>query len=402
MTRETARDGCGSLKPRYNHGVKSVKEVATLAARVRRSGRLAWIAAAVAACGGSTASGSSGAGAQSAPLTTRQIVENSKPAIVRIESAGQSGAGVGTGFIVAADGRIATNLHVIHGAAEIRVTLLDGTQLPVQQVVAIDPQRDLAIIAIRVRQKLPTLRIGDSDDVSAGDRVIAIGNPLGVFDYTVSDGLISSVRPLNRATTILQISAPISQGSSGGPLFNDSGEVIGVATAIIGEGQNINFGIPSNYLRPMLERGLDGAISVAEFRRQLAEAAAAAGDGEGADGQPSQPGRRITRKVPQHPLSVLDGCPQASIDEAVEAIREAIDLGAPLYNAGNHEACYRIYEGTSVKLERDSACAGVRDALGQGLLRASTLETFTEKAWALRDAFDGMIDVVLRRQRAKP
>ena len=75
-------------------------------------------------------------------------------------------------------------------------------------------------------------------------------------------------------------------------------------------------------------------------------------------------------------------------------------LLAPLYNAGNHEACYRIYEGTSIRFERESECKGVREAFGAGLLRSSTLESFTEKAWAMRDTFDGLIDAALAWQAA--
>jgi len=105
---------------------------------------------------------------------------------------------------------------------------------------------------------------------------------------------------------------------------------------------------------------------------------------------------RIVRQVPHHDPSIFDGCSDQDVDDAVAAIGQAIELGAPLYNQGNHEACYRIYEGTSMKFERESGCKGVRDAFGAGLLRASTMDTFTEKAWALRDMFDGLVDVALR------
>ena len=78
-------------------------------------------------------------------------------------------------------------------------------------------------------------------------------------------------------------------------------------------------------------------------------------------------------------------------------IWSAIEIGAPLYNRGDIEACFRIYEGTSSKLERDPPCKGVGKAFGDGLLRASTLATYKEKAWALRDTFDGLIDVAAKR-----
>ncbi len=324
-----------------------------------------------------------GGPAQHAPvrLTPKQIVEQSRAAIVRIEVGADR---VGTGFVVDDDGTVATNLHVVEGAADIKVRTLDGTVLTVPRIVAIDVAHDLALLGVDPRTPLPALRLGDSDTVAAGDPVIAIGNPLGVLDYTVSDGLISSVRPVTAELTLLQISAPISQGSSGGPLFNAYGEVIGVATAIFTEGQNLNFGIPSNYVRRLRER--KQPMTVAEFaaltRPRPAEVSAG--------------GKTIVRKVPRHDLTIFEGCTDGQIIEAVDSIRQAIELGAPLYNAGNHEACYRIYEGTSMRFERESGCKGVRDAFGAGLLRSSTLDSFTEKAWALRDTFDGLLEIAVR------
>src|SRR4030095_16887014 len=159
----------------------------------------------------------------------------------------------------------ATNLHVIAGTSEIKVKLHDGTLYPAMEVVNVDPGRDLALLRFKPPRPQPTLRLGDSSKVSAGDQIVAIGNPLGVFENTVSEGLISSVREVCSSQdaaegkhgcpgelTFLQISAPISQGSSGGPLFNQAGEVVGVTTAIISSGQLINLAMPANYLKPLI------------------------------------------------------------------------------------------------------------------------------------------------------
>jgi serine protease Do len=340
--------------------------------------------AAIVACGGAPRP------KESTKLTPKEIAERSKPGIVRVETGDER---VGTGFVLEPGGLIATNLHVIAGASEIRVRLLDGTTAEVTHIAAIDGDRDLALIEIDPPSKLTVLALGDSDKVAAGDPVVAIGNPLGVLDYSVSDGLISSVRVLTKELTVLQISAPISQGSSGGPLFNPYGEVIGVATAIFTGGQNLNFAVPANYLKPMLAGR--GVISLDEFAAKTKMAFERPPEaGPGGSG-----GARVQRKIPYHEVAVLDGCDKAALGEVVAAISEAIDLGAPLYNQGNHEACYRIYEGTAMKLEREGACKGVREAFGNGLLRASTLDSFTEKAWALRDTFDGLLDVMVRKGR---
>ncbi len=337
-------------------------------------------------------------------MTPKDIVQQSSDGIVRIEAGTDK---VGTGFILDSSGLVATNLHVVAGEEEIKVKLHDGTTHQVMQVASYDPSRDLALLRIAPTGKaLKPLRLGDSDQMTAGDQVVAIGNPLGVFDYSVTEGLVSQVRTLcteNEIVTnpetgekverscppggfsLLQISAAISQGSSGGPLFNQFGEVIGVTTAIINAGQSINLAVPAKYLKPMVRQST--AISMTRFADETRS--------EERDTEGSKV--TITRQVPQHPLTVLDGCSEQQIVEVVEAITSAIDVGAPLYNRGDIEACFRIYEGTSSKLERDPPCKGVGKAFGDGLLRASTLATYKEKAWALRDTFDGLIDVAAKR-----
>ena len=330
-------------------------------------------------------------------MTAKDIVQRSSPAIVRIEAGSDK---IGTGFILDKVGIVATNLHVVAGESQIRIRLYDGTQYPVMQIAGFDPARDLALLRIKPSKDLPTLKLGDSDAVSAGDQIVAIGNPLGVFDYSVTSGLISQVRPVcgreeiaakhcKQELTVLQISAAISPGSSGGPLFNQFGEVVGVTTAIITAGQNINLAVPGNYLKPLVAQ--HATISPDQFAKDTRAAAdEARGGGESDDGV------RIVRKVPNHDISVFDGCNVDEIEDVIRQIGETIENGAPLYNEGKHEACFRIYEGTAVKFEHDAPCAGVRVAFGDGLLRASGLPTGKEKAWALRDTFDGLIDAARR------
>jgi serine protease Do len=310
-------------------------------------------------------------------LDPKEIVQRSSPAIVRVEAGTDR---VGTGFIVA-DGLVATNLHVVAGMDKIRVVLYGGVTIPVHRIAGLDPERDLALLAFVPPKRLPKLTLGDSAVMVAGDSVIAIGNPLGVLDYSVSSGLLSSVRVVNEKLTVLQISAPISQGSSGGPLFNQFGEVIGVTTAIIAAGQNLNLAVPSNYLRPLIQSPI--SVSIEEF----AAATTIPGDGE----EQSEARSRVVRRIPDLDRKSFDGCARPQIVEIVQAIRDAISSGAPVYNQGNHEACFRIYEGTAIKFEREALCPGIRAAFGDGLLRAGSLDTFTEKAWAMRDTFDGVL-----------
>jgi len=332
-------------------------------------------------------------------MTAKDIVQQSTDAIVRIEANEPGGGGekVGTGFIVDKNGLIATNLHVISGSTEVKVKLHDGTPYMVASVAGVDLGRDLALLRIKPQKPLKTVRLGDSEQMSAGDQIIAIGNPLGVFDYSVSSGLISQVRAVCDQSEercppgglkLLQISAPISQGSSGGPLFNQFGEVVGVTTLIVAQGQSINFAVPGNYLKPLVAQPI--AIALDKFAADTKSP-----EDEAREARDSGPA--IKRDVPNHPVALLDGCTEQQLVDVVQAISDAIDVGAPLYNRGDVEACFRIYEGTSSKLEHDPPCPGVGKAFGDGLLRASTLATYKEKAWALRDTFDGLIDVAKRR-----
>lgn len=336
-------------------------------------------------------------------LTPKEITQRSKPAIVRVlvfGARGEEPERIGTGFIVSKDGHIATNLHVFTDVrrgvfTDVRIGLLDGRTLPVQAVVAVDPMRDLAVLDIEA-DDLPTLELGDSSQASAGDPVVAIGHPVGQF-YTVSDGLVSSWRVLQahdgRSTKVLQISAPISVGSSGGPLFDEHGKVIGVNTAVAREGQNLNFAIPSNYLRPLL--GLGGGEPLTTFaeRFEAAGKAAAAKQGES----------RIVRNVPRHKAKDFAGCGDDSLIVVRDAIQKAIEVGAPLYNQGNMEACFKIYENTHNLMEQSKdLCKPVREALGNGLLRAGTLDGWKAKAWALRDSFDGLLMLIYQRLPAGP
>ncbi len=329
-------------------------------------------------------------------MTAKDIVQQSTDAIVRIEAGDEKiGEKIGTGFILDKGGLIATNLHVVAGASSIKVKLHDGTPYQVFDIAGVDAGRDLAVLRIKPTKQLQTVRLGDSEQMSAGDQIVAIGNPLGVFDYSVSAGLISQVRPVCEAKEercppgglkLLQISAPISQGSSGGPLFNQFGEVVGVTTLIVAQGQSINFAVPGNYLKPLVAQPI--AIALAKFAEDTRSPDEDTGHGAGPAPQ---------RMVPDHPIELLAGCSDKQVVDVVNAISDAIDVGAPLYNRGDIEACFRIYEGTSSKLERDPPCVGVGKAFGDGLLRASTLATYKDKAWALRDTFDGLVKVAQKR-----
>jgi len=158
--------------------------------------------------------------------------------------------GLGSGFIVSSDGQILTNAHVVNKADEVVVALKDGRTFD-GTVVGEDPLTDIAVIQIDA-ENLPTVPLGDSDQVQPGQWAIAIGNPLGLNE-TVTVGVISATgRPSSaigvsdKRVEFIQTDAAINPGNSGGPLLNARGEVIAINTAIIGQAEGLGFAVPIN------------------------------------------------------------------------------------------------------------------------------------------------------------
>jgi S1-C subfamily serine protease len=156
--------------------------------------------------------------------------------------------GTGTGFVVASDGLIATNNHVVQGAQTIAVTLGDGRTLPAQ-VLRSDPSADLAVLHVPAGH-LPVAPLGDSGRLQVGDPVVAIGNALALpGGPTVTEGIVSALgRTIEtnkgaRLENVIQTDAAINPGNSGGPLVDATGHVVGINTAAASDGQNIGFAI---------------------------------------------------------------------------------------------------------------------------------------------------------------
>lgn len=178
---------------------------------------------------------------------------------------GRQTRGLGSGFLVDADGHVVTSDHVVAGGGEIRVRLQDGAEFEAR-LVGSDPKTDLALLKIDAGRPLPFLRLGDSDRIRAGDWVFAIGNPFGLGG-TVTAGIVSARGrdlPGGALVDFLQIDAPINRGNSGGPAFNADGEVIGVNTAIFspnGGNVGIGFAVPSNTVGEVVASlRADGAV----------------------------------------------------------------------------------------------------------------------------------------------
>lgn len=179
-------------------------------------------------------------------LTATEIMKLVGPSVVLVElyDAQQNEIGVGSGFVLTDDGKIMTNFHVIEGATKAIIKFDNGVKYESNVISAYDEAIDIAIVKINATG-LPTVKLGNSSMIQTGDKILTIGNPLGL-ENSISEGLVSSANRLISNQNFIQVSAPISPGSSGGVLLNYYGQVIGVTTAGMVEGQNLNLAVPIN------------------------------------------------------------------------------------------------------------------------------------------------------------
>ena len=242
---------------------------------------------------------------------------------------------LGSGLIVHENGYVVTNNHVIDRAREITVELSDGRKLPAE-LVATDPEADLAILKVKSDKPLPYLELGDSSDLMIGEPVIAVGNPLG-YSHSVSTGIVSAVHrkledPRIKLDDLIQTDAAINPGNSGGPLLNAYGQVIGINTAIRGDAQNIGFAIPVNRLRdlipsllnPQQAAKIDLPMALTEKRALRPPATVVAEvDYTPPQGKP-QP---VTAINGRHPRNIIDACAMVLATKSGETVKIALADG---------------------------------------------------------------------------
>jgi hypothetical protein len=175
--------------------------------------------------------------------TAKEIYDENLPSTVNIRCSKSSGSG----FFIGAN-LVATNFHVVDDCANAKIKLPNGQVYDIMGFVAANREADLAIIKVAYSSGKPVKFA--VNDVSVGDRIFVIGNPQSM-EFTLSDGLVSAKRNLKEIKQ-LQMSAPVSHGSSGGPVFNQNGELTGVSVSSLKEGQNINFAVHVDHLRELI------------------------------------------------------------------------------------------------------------------------------------------------------
>ena len=198
-------------------------------------------------------------------LTAQEIYQRVNPAVVIVMVQREDKMGVGTGVIFREDGYVITNQHVLAGASDCMVTTADGYTYPADYVAS-DVDNDLAVLKINLDQYIekvlfPCAEFGDSDLLSVGDKVYAIGNPLGIeLRGTLTDGIVSAInRDVwvdNRTMTLIQTNAALNSGNSGGPLINEYGQVVGInvikMTSKYNNVEGLGFAIPSTYMERII------------------------------------------------------------------------------------------------------------------------------------------------------
>jgi len=296
---------------------------------------------------------------QAAPpaVAPRQIAATAHAATLMVHAMSARGdtLGIGTGFVVSADGMFVTNYHVIEEAERLQVTLLDGGRYDQVQLIAADPASDLALMKVPAHDLRP-LRIGSDLRMEVGDKVYVMGNPLGMSG-TFSDGMVSGRRPLE-GVSMLQISAPISPGSSGGPVMNEQGEVIGVATIMVMGGQNLNLAVPVRYLNPMMaQRAEPRPFSPAVLVSNPQAGLALVGEHEGPRRAPGRAAgaRRDPAREVRSQLEMIS--PMLQLRGYVPAY--PVQTGASGKDGGSHE--FTLERGVSymVTARCDAMCGNV-------------------------------------------
>jgi len=240
------------------------------------------------------------------------VADKVGPAVVRVQTRSGNGrpGGVGSGVVIAPDGLVLTNSHVVNGAKEVRLADAEG-RLMQARTLGEDCDTDLALLRADSARDLPSASLGDSKQLKRGQLVVAIGNPLG-FESTVTAGVISALGRSLRARTgrliedVIQTDAALNPGNSGGPLVSSRGEVIGINTAVIMGAQGICFAVASNTAQFVLSE----LIQHGRVRRGYI----------GVSGQTAAVPRRIARA--------------AEIDNAAGAMITALEPDGPAARAG--------------------------------------------------------------------
>jgi hypothetical protein len=270
---------------------------------------------------------------------------------------------------------VVTTVSAAVRAGVVEGHLADGRQGPVEEVAALDPNRDLVLLRVAVHDA-PPIELGLERFVEPGVRLFSPGDVLEQEETPFIERTVSTLRAVNDRLTLYVLSGVLPEEVSGGPLVDANGRLLGLASRARGQHGPVGVGVPRRYLTKMLQ---SGERLPPHLLQRLASRTP------------------VTRRIPEHPLSLLAGCAPDGLQEIVATLIEVIEEGAPRYNAGDIEGCYLRYAEVAQRLiAAHEDCPGAQQALSDGLARAATSVSVDAQAWALRDAFDGLLTVAQR------
>lgn len=281
----------------------------------------------------------------------RVVAGSAFPSVVLlvIQDANGQPLSLGSGFFVH-QGVVATNLHVMQGSSRGYAKLVgQKAKYNITGIVGIDRKMDLILLGVK-GVNAPPLPLGDSARVEVGDQVFVIGNPMGL-EGSLSRGIVSGVRQIG-AEKVLQITAPMSPGSSGGPVLNTQGKVIGVAVATFKDGQNLNFAIPSSYLQSLLSRlGPIAAGSPASTQRDGIERRESVNADRTRDRESSK-GRVDERIEPEAPQISAEPAAQSRPSLTVYILKDGRRINAKLATGAGDELVITDEKGELHKVKK--------------------------------------------------
>ncbi len=308
------------------------------------------------------------------PLSTSDIASRSMPAVVTI----RTGNGFGTGFAVGNHGFVVTNYHIIAAQSSIAVEFDDRVEY-ISEIAAFSATLDLAILPVSgLKIALP---MADRDHVELGDPVLAIGHPAG-FTSSVAAGIVSSIRTNESNTEQFQTTLPMMAGSSGGPLLDRHGRVIGVIQAAALNMQPLTFAIPIGQVKPLLYKAVRAPdpIPIAEFARLTAP--------------PEREVEFPPKPTPAPPVAprVLQGCTRADRVLIADTAEETLHAGRHLCDVEPNLSCVYVYLGATLALEKhlSATCTGARAMLSNARTDAVKLTDAKTHEKALQALFESL------------